>query len=517
MTSLFAVLRVGTRGAAMMAAPLIAVVTSIMHIATDRPARAVRGVAADGSIKMMGCMLSLTLGAGGQASAQSEVEGRWKGALTVAGSSLDIVVTLKGRAEGMGGTIDIPQQGASALPLSNVSYQRPAVHFEIAGVPGAPTFNGAFTGDVIDGEFTQAGVAGTFHLDRDREFHAGAEETVAVPYAHEDVTFTNGDVRLAGTLTLPDGPGPHPAVVLISGSGPQNRDSELFGFRTFFVIADHLTRHGIAVLRYDDRGVGGSTGSVMASTSADFADDVSAAVDMLQDRPDIDPSHIGLLGHSEGGLVAVLAATRTSNVSFVVLLATPALPGADIMLAQGELIAHVNGAGEDAIQRQRAMQQRVFAAVRTGEGWDTIGALIAEEAREALTRMPPERRAALKDETAFVQAQVDAQLGFAQSTWFRYFLDYDPRPTLQKITVPVLGIFGELDLQVPADQNRDALQHALTAGGRTDYTIETLPRANHLFLTATNGSPAEYPTLEKAFVPELLPMVTSWISERSTP
>jgi len=466
--------------------------------------------------QIMGCILALTLGTGmtREVNGQETIEGSWEGALNVAGSQLGIVVQFSFDENQLEGTIDIPQQGAAGLALSNLSYEPPRVNFTIANLPGEPTFSGQYENNEIIGSFSQGGLTGTFVLTR-RE--ASPEEPdEELPYTSEEVEFANGDVVLAGTLTIPEGTGPFPAVVTISGSGPQNRDEELFGFRPFRVIADRLTRNGVAVLRYDDRGVGGSSGNVQDATSEDFANDVRAAVALLSKRPDIDGRRIGLIGHSEGGIVApMVAADASENIAFIVMLAGPAVPGADILLAQGELIVRANGGGDDAVRQQRDLQERIFEVVRAGDGWEELETSLRQQAREQLAALPAQQRAAIGDQEAFIQAQMDAQLGFAKSKWFEFFLDYDPGPALARVTAPILALFGELDLQVPPGLNRDRMEVILRQAGHRDFTTAVLPRANHLFIPATTGSPTEYSTLPKEFVPELLPLITEWIVERT--
>ncbi len=446
---------------------------------------------------------------------QQSIDGAWNGSLTIGPQTLRITVRFTTSETGLRATIDIPQQGATGVQLQNVSYDDSRVYMELPAGPGLAVFDGRQVGDSIGGAFTQAGLSGTFFLKRSSQAAAMAEEPPEpLPYLEEEVTFHNAAITLAGTLTLPESGGPHPAVVMITGSGPQNRDEELFGFRPFHTIADHLTRNGIAVLRYDDRGVGGSTGSVSEATTEDFARDVLAAVDFLKNRSDIDPERIGLIGHSEGGIVAPLASSMSDDVGFMVLMAGTSVSGAEILLEQGALIMRVSGAAEADIERQIAFQKRTFEAIRSGDGWDELAADLETKLRESVAEMPDSQRNIITDVDTFINTQVQAQLTALQTPWFRYFLDYDPAATLGRIDTPILALFGELDLQVPPAQNRGPLEQALRDGNHPDYTVRVFPQANHLFITATTGSPAEYATLEKVFVPEFLPLITEWILER---
>lgn len=448
------------------------------------------------------------------ASAQQPIDGYWQGAILVLGSQLDISVGFETTEEGLSATIDIPVQGAMGLALTAVSFDPPRIHFELPAGPGLAVFDGELQGDSIGGSFTQAGVTGTFWLERGEQAAQAVEPAEPVPYLEEEVRFRNGDVTLAGTLTLPQTGGPHPAVALITGSGPQNRDEELFGFKPFRIIADHLTRSGVAVLRYDDRGVGGSSGNVRESTSDDFAGDALAAVRLLGERPEIDPQAIGLVGHSEGATVAALAASRSSDVAFIVLLAGTAVSGEATLLAQAELIARVSGATEEDIEANAALQRTIFEALRTDSGWEAVERDIAAQMRASIERMPIERRQEITDVETLVATRVRQQLDAVRTPWFRFFLDYDPATALAQVRVPVLAIFAEHDLQVPPAVNRGPMERALEAAGNPDYTISVIPGANHLFQASATGNPSEYPTLERAFVPEVLETVTDWITER---
>jgi len=462
-------------------------------------------------------LLAVGMLAAGQLQGQTAPSGRWEGAIVVLGSELGMSVEFTTGDSGLSATMDIPQQSAKGLPLRQVRYEAPTVHFELLGGPGLAVFEGTLDGDSITGSFSQSGVTGTFYLRP-----AGAAKSAVppppaepVPYLEEEVTFTNGDVTLAGTLTIPEGQGPFPAVVLITGSGAQNRDEEIFGLRPFRWIADYLTRHGIAVLRYDDRGVGGSSGTIQTATSEDFALDALAGVGLLATRGDIRSDAIGLIGHSEGGIVAPMAAARSPSVAFIVLLAGTAVTGEQILYAQGERILRANGATAEQLRIQREVQEMLFRAVRTGEGWDEAQRIVEEQARAAIAELPEEQRAAIPDLDTFVRTRAQQQLVAVQLPWFRFFLDFDPATVLEQVNVPVLALFGEKDLQVPPDVNVDPMRAALERAPTTDFAIEVIPGANHLFQEAVTGSPNEYATLKKEFVPGFLDLIANWILKRA--
>jgi uncharacterized protein len=284
-------------------------------------------------------------------------------------------------------------------------------------------------------------------------------------------------------------------VVLITGSGPQNRDEELMGHKPFLVLADHLTRQGIAVLRYDDRGVGKSTGSFASATSEDFAGDAWAAWQKLSTRPDIDPKRIGLLGHSEGGLIAPMLAAAHPEIAFVVMLAGPGVTGEQIMLAQSAAIMKASGAPQAAIDANVSIQKQVFAILR----------------EETSTARIVERLGAIPVGTKEASAALVKQ---SSSPWLRFFAFYDPAPALAKVRCPVLALGGALDLQVLPDQNLPAIESTLKQGGNTDVTVVRMPGLNHLFQSAKTGLPAEYAQIEETMAPAALETITTWIRKR---
>ena len=412
-----------------------------------------------------------------------------------------MIVRIERKADGAwGGSIDIPDQGLKGLALEKVDIKGMAATFSIAGIAGTPTFAGDLSADQqsIAGTFSQGGASFPFKLTRQTAAQASApptrakrpqEPTPPYPYREEQVSFPNAKagIRFAGTLTLPASPAAAPAVLLITGSGSQDRDETVAGHKPFLVLADTLTRRGIAVLRVDDRGVGGSGGRPETATSEDFVGDVLAGVEYLKGRKDIDASHIGLVGHSEGGLIAPIAATRSKDVAFIVLMAGPGITGEQILYLQGAAIMRANGASDAAIAANREVQQKLFDLIRT-EKDDAA----AKEKIKAFA--PGQERVA--------------------TPWFRYFVDYDPVPVLQKVTCPVLAINGEKDLQVPFRENLDAIGKALRAGGNQDVTTLSMPNLNHLFQTSQTGAPAEYAKIEETINPAALDAVTAWILKR---
>lgn len=332
----------------------------------------------------------------------------------------------------------------------------------------------------------------------------------------EEVSFANGEITLAGTLTLPPKAGPHPAVILISGSGPQNRDEELPivpGYQPFRLIAEHLTKNGIAVLRYDDRGVGESTGDYATATSADFATDAEAALSYLLSRDEIDPDQVGMLGHSEGAIIAAMIAARNPKVAFVISMAGPAVDGYNVLLVQLERVVRAEGGSEDEVA-EAAEDQRITLDLAMAEEWEELEAFLLETYREGLQALSEEEKAAIGDLEVAAQQRAASSLANLQSPWFQFFLSYDPGQDWEQTTVPVLALFGELDVQADVSQNQPALEAALASAGNTDVTVVVFPTANHLFQDAVTGAVSEYATLPTEFVPGFLEAITDWLLER---
>ncbi len=440
------------------------------------------------------------------------IAGRWNGSVALPGATLDFSVSFEDAGGELSALLDIPGQGAHDVPLSAVSYEDGMVHFELEAPIGLAVWEGERDGNSVEGRFTQGAVEADFTMTLEVDDGGDSEPPEQLPYEEEEVAFENGEIHLEGTLTIPEGAGPFPAVVMITGSGPQNRDEELLGFPVFRVIVDHLTRNGIATLRYDDRGVGGSTGNVSKSTTEDFATDVLAAVEVLVAHPAVDPDRIGLVGHSEGGVVAPLAATRSERVAFAVLMAGTSVTGAEIIYEQSAAIARAAGAAEGDIEWTTAFQRRLFAAIEADEELDPLRRELHEMIKAQTEALPEDQRAAIVDIDAYVQTQVSAQVDRVLTPWFRYFLSYDPAVALKEMDQPVLALFGDLDLQVLPSQNVDPMAESLQ--DHPDATIEVIPGANHLFQAATTGSPAEYGTLEPEFIEGFLDKISDWILER---
>lgn len=445
----------------------------------------------------------------GPTAAEPYLGGQWEGKLAVPGAGLEILVAFAEQEGVLVGAIDIPSQGAFGIPLHDIEFDYPSVAFAMLEGPQMGLFEGELLDDgSIAGRFSQSGVEGRFELQRPVE-----ETAEPLPYREEEVSFANGDVTLAGTLTLPEGDGPFPAVVLLTGSGQQNRDEELPivpGYRPFRDIADALTRRGLAVLRYDDRGVGGSSGDLETATTADFAQDAEAAFGYLVGRPEVDGTRAGLLGHSEGGIIAAMLAARDPEVAFVVSMAGPSVRGYEVLLKQLERLVLASGGSAEEAAGAAAEQQVVLDLVMA-EDWDGLEAKVTELLQGQVAALPEQQRALIDDVDAFVQQRVDQQLEVLQSPWYQFFLAHDPGADWARVTVPVLALFGTLDAQVDAEQNRTALEAIMAEAGNQDLTVVVLPTANHLFQDAKTGALEEYSMLPTELVPGLLETIGDWL------
>ena len=448
------------------------------------------------------------------------LEGAWVGELALpGGQTLPLVFHLTEEADGsLGATMDSPLQGARGIPVDEVGYVDGVLTLSLSSLQAR--FQGEVTGDAIVGQWLQGGMEVPLRLEPAQEGVAAArpqDPEPPLPYQSEDVRYANPEagIELAGTLTLPEGEGPFPAVALITGSGAQDRDQALMGHRPFLVLSDHLTRAGIAVLRSDDRGVGESGGDFDTATSWDFAGDAHAAVTYLRSRPEVDPEAVGLVGHSEGGLIAPMVAVEWGGVDFLVLLAGPALPGTEILRMQAEAIARAMGADDADVAQAREIQEELFRIILDEGDPEARVAQVRNHLTDVLAGADPDEMAAQGIPPGEEDAWVEGQLRMVQGEWFRTFLAHDPRTHLRQVTVPVLGLFGELDLQVPWEANREAMAQALSDGGNADVTLTVLPSLNHLFQTAETGAPTEYGQIQETFAPVALEAVSDWILSRT--
>lgn len=331
-------------------------------------------------------------------------------------------------------------------------------------------------------------------------------------YKAIEVTFQNDSITLAGTLTLPKGKGPFPAVVLVSGSGPQDRNEDIMGFRPFEILAHRLSNEGIAVLRYDDRGFAKSTGpGVMESTSFDLAEDAVAAVACVRKQERIDPKRIAVMGHSEGGLIAPMVAAEDPDLAGIVLMAGPGVTGLEILREQNKLIFAAMGEDEETIAWQLENLDLFHKALTKDGDWDEIRQRLGKKFGEQYDAKTTDEQALMGDRDAFIKSMVDPMISQVNNPWFAAFMDIDPVGFLTRTKCPVLSLWGAKDLQVPPEQSKGPMKAALERGANPAYKSITYPEANHLFQDADTGSPVEYAMLKKEFVDGFLDDVADWL------
>jgi len=441
-----------------------------------------------------------------------DITGDWNGMLEAGGMKLRLVLHITAVGDSLSATFDSPDQGAFGLEVSSVTYDPPRLVVEVASP--RIIYSGELKDGVIVGTFNQSGF--TAPLDMHREeleapvYNRPQDPKEPYPYRVEDVKFENwrDGITLAGTLTLPTGAKKYPAVVLISGSGAQDRNEELLGHKPFLVIADHLTRNGIAVLRYDDRGHAESEGDYATATSADFATDVMSAVRYLQSRNDI--GTIGLMGHSEGGIIAPMVASEMPDVGFIVLLAGTGIRGDKLLLKQEELILKAGEQDQEYIENLLYVNSRVFDMVINIADTDSLKA----HAREFIQRCVADSLVEVP-EGFTPQEMIEQSVNQTTSPWMLYFIRHDPAPVLEKVRCPVLALNGSKDLQVPPKENLDAIAAALEQGGNTHFRTVEFKYLNHLFQECETGHPSEYATIEQTFSPRVLNVITRWIKEQT--
>jgi hypothetical protein len=432
------------------------------------------------------------------------LDGLWDGALAIGTTPLHLILHVRTGADGTAAWMDSPDQMANGLDVNSIQRDGASVRFAMTALNAS--FAGALATDRqnIAGQWTQGGTATPLTLTRRAPgFQPAAllrpqTPVKPYPYREEEVAFDDAaHVRLAGTLTLPRGEGPFPAVVLVAGWGAHPRPEPGMGDQKFLVLADHLTRNGIAVLRYDKRGTGSSTGDFASATTMDFADDAQSGVAYLKSRKDIDLGHIGLIGHSEGGWIAPIVAVRDPQVAFIVMMAGPGVKGADLQIEQSRLVYKAMGLSDAQLEKVAALSRNAAVIIRA----EKDPAVAAAKLRAAMAANA--KALGLPDNVA------DVQLSQMDSDWMRFALNYDPAPTLREVRCPVLAIDGSLDRQVPAEQNLPAIRAALA--GNPDAEVDELPGLNHAFQTAKTGAMGEYGEIEETIAPLALDTVTTWV------
>lgn len=446
-----------------------------------------------------------------QQPAADQLVGTWNGVLNAGGNKITVIFHVSSDPDGqLKATMDVPMQGVKGMTIPEAALRQDSLYLRIPA--GGIAYAGKITGlETMEGQWKQGGM--TFPLSLAKgEVAAARRPQMPVkpyPYQEQEVSVKNKEagIELAGTLTIPNSKGKHPAVILFTGSGTQDRDMTLMGHKPFLVLADHLTRQGFAVLRLDDRGAGKSGGNPTLATTQDFTSDAQAAYAFLKTHQLVNPKKIGLLGISEGALIASSVAAANKDVAFVVLLAGSAVPGTELLVAQNEMLFRASGIPEETLQKFLKLRRAQFEIAASDTDVYAASQKIRAVEQEAKKAMTPLETQQLRLSPASENAVV-AQLTIP---WTRYFLAYDPAPALQRLKMPVLALNGSKDLQVPATANLDATEKALKAAGNKRYTIKELPGLNHIFQTADTGLPGEYATIEETMAPVALETISDWM------
>lgn len=444
--------------------------------------------------------------------AQNSITGTWNGLLKIQGVQLRIVFHITSTDNGYQTTMDSPDQGVLGIAISSTNFEETTLKLALpaAGIE----YEGKLENEQnISGTFKQAGQSIALNLtksdENQKELVRPQEPKGPFPYHSEDIAFENkqAGITLVGTLTMPQQEGKFPAVVLISGSGPQNRDSEILGHKLFWVIADYLTRNGIAVLRFDERGIGKSTGDFGNATSKDFAEDVMAGVDFLKSKTEIDTHIIGLIGHSEGGIIAPLIAAQTKDIAFMVLLGAPGIPCDELMLQQQGLIGKAQGLSESDIEISLAINKGIFDIVKNNNNPDKVKNELTKFLKEAVKN----NSQTLIPEGMTEDEMINAQVKQLINPWMLYFINYNPSNVLEQVQCPVLALNGEKDLQVAPKENLAGIESALIKGKNNNFSIKVMPGLNHLFQECVTGAPDEYGSIEQTISPDALKEILMWI------
>jgi hypothetical protein len=457
------------------------------------------------------CMVSISA-ISQQSTDKKTIAGSWLGTLSSNGVNLRLVFNLKlNDKDSLVASMDSPDQGAKNIPMGQVILKDKSLIIKAPMLAGE--YNGTITGDsTIDGTWTQRGAKYDINLkklNKPLTVSRPQEPKPPFPYTSEDVTFTNEkfNIKLAGTLTIPAGDGPFPVAILITGSGTQNRNEELMGHKPFLVIADYLSRNGIAVLRYDDRGAGKSQGNPVTSNTEDLSTDAQAAFNFLKNHVKINPEAIGLIGHSEGGLIAPIVAASNPEVAFIVSLAGPGVTGERIILRQSEDIGRLSGVKEEDIKKSVETNKKLYAVLRKEKDNKKAETKILAIYKEIL-----EKEKMSEEDTEKGVNQLKGTFGENTYTWFRYFIMTDPSVYWKKVDCPVLALNGAKDVQVSASENLPAIEKALKSGGNKNVKTIKFEGLNHLFQHCKTGLPSEYSVIEETFSPEVMKIIADWIS-----
>jgi dienelactone hydrolase len=424
---------------------------------------------------------------------QAQPEGQYTGHIEIMGQQIDIETRFQSNGSDYEGMLSIPAQGAHNLKMNTIQFNDPAISFRVDTVTSHLEFDGKYfaEGDSLAGTFRQSGFEGTFLLKH-------KEKEASVDWIQKEVAFYNDTIKLAGTLSLPDQNGKYPAVILLSGSGQQTRDENVMGFKIFKQLEEYFISRNIAVLRYDDRGAGKSdNGNVAEATSEDLAGDALAAYQYLKTSPYIYTDNIGMMGHSEGSLLANMVAQK-ANVAFVVMMAGPVMPGHKLLMEQSRSIMQAEGQSKETIKNNLQTNQAIYQEVmKENTNHQKIENLLRESFSQA--------------DSAQREQMISQQMQFLAQPWLEFFLQYDPAKPITSANYPILAVFGGKDTQVPEKPNMKELKKIMQNNPGLKIDTLVFDDANHLFQKADSGSPSEYSKLDKAFIGGFKEQVADWI------
>ncbi len=433
----------------------------------------------------------------------SDIQGPWHGSIVVTGQNLGVEFLFSYSAGELDGTLDIPQQNAFNFPVEFTYAEGDSLVFQFETGTGPAVFRGRWNHETMEiaGEFVQLGSSFPFSIKKTtgRDENGGLSE--------ENLIIPTDAGQAGGTLLLTE----HPStlVILLTGSGAQDRDENVAGFRVFRELAHSLHAGGFSSFRYDDRGVGESRGEADA-TLEELAIDLEQIVAYLRANHGERFTRVVFAGHSQGGLVASIGA-QTIPADGIIFMGSPFLRGDEIINGQIIAISEAQGIEEDVVEKNLEFQQRIYEVVRTGGEWDEIEQDLYDRLEEQINELPEQQRQALGDMSTFIRSQIRRQLEGARTDWFKSFIEFEPSEAVAELTIPMLAVFGEKDMQVPASTNRDAAEQLRDNAG-LNLQIVTIPQANHLFQKANTGLPGEYGMLEREFADGFVEAILEWLS-----
>ena len=438
-----------------------------------------------------------------------EIIGTWHGLLDV-GQKLRLDIHIAKNGDSYSGKLDSPDQGAKDISATKVEFNDNKLVFEVKNL--GVSYSGVLIRDSIDGIFKQGGFSTKLLLSRSQVIAKKAnrpqEPKGPIDYHVEEVSFENKveKFNLAGTLTYPKGEGPFPAVILVSGSGPQDRNEEILEHKPFLVIADYLTNQGFAVLRYDDRGTAQSKGDFSTATSVELSQDAESALDFLKENPKINASKICITGHSEGAMIAVMLAARRKDIHSITLLAGPGIQGGDLLLLQQYLINKANGISEKSNKAMQRYNRKIYEIIQEQKCLSDAKPILEKKIRRTLKKAKESELKGYPSKEALIQESINTIC----NPWMFYFIKYNPKSDLEKVSCHVLALNGSKDLQVPPKENLGAMKQFIPKSDKSQIFKE-LPNLNHLFQECETGNPMEYGKIEQTLQPEVLKVMSDWL------